>query len=117
MKIFEVVQLLEADVRSSSDELQRFVIGGYASDLLSDVMAHAVEGCLWVTLVAHQNVTAVAALVGIPAIVIVGGAEPDEATLAKAGQEKIVVMTTHLSAYEVCGRLYQAGLPAEVKRV
>ena len=117
MRIADVVGLLEADVKTSHSQLQGSVTGGYASDLLSDVMAHAAEGSLWVTLVAHQNVVAVAALVGIPAVVLVGGVNPDEMTLAKAGRENIVVMTTPLSAFDVCGRLYHAGLSAGVKRV
>jgi len=36
--------------------------GGYVSDLLSDVMANAKAGDLWVTLQTHQNIVAVASL-------------------------------------------------------
>lgn len=117
MKISDAVELLQAYVHTSQAQVERALIGGYASDMLSDVMANAVEGSIWVTLVIHQNIIAVAALVGIPAIVIVGGATPDVATLTKAEQEKIVIITTKLSAFEVCGRLFQAGLSPEVKRV
>ncbi len=44
------------------------VAGAFTSDLLSDVMAHAAENSLLITIQAHQNAIAVAALVGIRAI-------------------------------------------------
>ena len=44
------------------------VSGAFTSDLLSDVMAHAAENSLLITIQAHQNAIAVATLVGIRAI-------------------------------------------------
>ena len=43
---------------------------GYASDLLSCVMAGAGENGIWVTLQAHANIVAVAALIGLSAVII-----------------------------------------------
>ncbi len=39
--------------------LSREVSSGYVSDLLSDVMANAKAGDLWVTMQTHQNIVAV----------------------------------------------------------
>ena len=44
------------------------VSSAFTSDLLSDVMAHAAENSLLITIQAHQNAVAVATLVGIRAI-------------------------------------------------
>lgn len=44
------------------------VSSAFTSDLLSDVMAHAAENSLLITIQAHQNAIAVATLVGIRAI-------------------------------------------------
>ena len=44
------------------------VSGAFTSDLLSDVMAHAAENSVLITIQAHQNAIAVATLVGIRAI-------------------------------------------------
>ena len=44
------------------------VSGAFTSDLLSDVMAHAAENSILITIQAHQNAIAVATLVGIRAI-------------------------------------------------
>ncbi|MBN2875543.1 MAG: iron-sulfur binding hydrogenase, partial [Spirochaetales bacterium] len=41
------------------------IVDAYSSDLLSDVMANAVEGSVLITIQAHLNTIAVASLVGI----------------------------------------------------
>lgn len=110
MTIAELRDLVTGTMHTGEALASRTLTGAYASDLLSDVMSRAGEGNLWITLVTHQNTIAVAALVGIPAILIIGGAQPADETVARAEQEQIAVMTSPLSAYEVCGRCYQAGL-------
>ncbi len=53
---------------------------GYTSDLLSCVMANAAHQGIWVTLQAHTNIVAVAALLDLCAVIITEGAMPDPAT-------------------------------------
>ena len=86
---------------------------GYVSDLLSDVMANAKAGDLWVTLQTHQNIVAVASLKEIAGIIIIGGREPEKTTLAKAEEENIPIFLTNLPAFEVVGRLYQMGISGD----
>jgi hypothetical protein len=86
------------------------VSGGYVSDLLSDVMAHAARGSVWITLQVHKNIVAVATLKELAAIVIVGSREPEEDAAAKAGEEGVPILTTPMTAFEVAGRLYEMGL-------
>ena len=50
-------------MRTAERNLGREVTGGYASDLMSDVLAHGGAGNLWITLQIHQNVVAVAKIV------------------------------------------------------
>jgi predicted transcriptional regulator len=101
-------------VRAAAGKISTSAGGGYASDLLSDVMAHAAPMDLWVTLQTHQNIVAVAVVKELVGIVVVNGREPDEDTIAKAEEEGIPLMTTHLSTFEVVGRLYRMGLlPAQ----
>ncbi|HWR71782.1 MAG TPA: serine kinase, partial [Nitrospirota bacterium] len=84
--------------------------GGYASDLLSDVLAHAGEGSVWVTLHIHQNIVAVASHKDLAGIVLVQGRQPEKDTIAKAEEEGIPVLVSQLPAFELIGRLYQAGI-------
>jgi len=110
MRLNEIVKKLNLNVRTASDKLDIEVTGGYASDLLSDVMANAGQGNIWVTLQTHQNVVAVAVLRDLSGIIIVNGRNPDEETLKKAEQEKIPIMVSELPTFELVGRLYKIGV-------
>ena len=68
--------------------------GGYSADLLSCVMAGAKSNYLWITLQAHLNIVAVAALLDIAAIIITENAQPDPATIAKANEQGIILLST-----------------------
>ncbi len=88
----------------------RLVEGGYASDLLSDVMANARKGDIWITLQIHQNIVAVAVLKEISAIVVINGRKPEPELLEKAAKERIPVLTSPLPAFELIGKLYGLGV-------
>ena len=107
MTVEQVVQSLSLNVRSGASKIGRKVTGAYVSDLLSDVMGNAKEGDIWITLQVHQNVVAVATLLNLSAVIISRGAEPDEATIAKAEQEGVPFLTSREPTFEVAGRLYQ----------
>jgi hypothetical protein len=83
---------------------------GYTSDLLSCVMAGAQKGALWVTLQAHLNIVAVAALLDMSAVIITEGAQPETATIDKANEEGIVLLATDKQSFEIVGRLWELGL-------
>jgi hypothetical protein len=52
----------------------------------------------------------VAAHTGLSGIVLIQGRVPDQDTIAKAEQEGIPIMVSDLSAFELVGRLYKAGI-------
>jgi hypothetical protein len=83
---------------------------GYASDLLSCVMAGAAHQSVWVTLQAHINIVAVASLLDLSAIIITENAQPDEATIAKANEEGINLLSTQEPTFSVVGKLWELGL-------
>ncbi|HEX2998950.1 MAG TPA: serine kinase, partial [Armatimonadota bacterium] len=62
MQLSQVVETLKLRALTPLSESE--VSGGYASDLLSDVLANGQEGDLWITIQAHRNVAAVAGLKG-----------------------------------------------------
>jgi hypothetical protein len=110
MKLSEIVKEFGLDVKAGAGNLGQEVTGGYASDLLSDVLAHAEDGVLWVTLHIHQNIVAVASHKGLAGIVLVQGRQPEKETIAKAEEENIPILVSGLPAFELVGRLYKAGL-------
>ncbi len=84
--------------------------GGYASDLLSCVMAGGSHQGVWVTLQSHVNIVAVAALLDLAAVIITENALPDEATIARANAEGITLLVTSLPTFTVVGQLWELGL-------
>ncbi len=110
MQLQEIVNELGLDVRCAAPDLNKQVSGGYASDLLSDVMANSKKDNIWITLQIHQNIVGVASLKELAGIIIVNGREPEEAALTKAEEENIPIMLTKLPAFEIAGRLYKLGI-------
>ena len=110
MNLGDVVKEFGLEVKTGAGHLDRVVAAGYASDLLSDVLAHADEGTLWVTLHIHQNIVAVASHKDLAGIILVQGRQPEQDTIAKAEEEGIPILVSALSAFELVGRLYKAGI-------
>lgn len=86
---------------------------GYTSDLLSCVMANAAHQGIWITLQAHTNIVAVAALLDLCAVIITEGALPDAATIQKANEEDVILFSTPRSSFYVAGKLWEMGLRPE----
>jgi hypothetical protein len=84
--------------------------GCYISDLLSDVLANAQPGALWVTIQIHRNILSVASMKDINAVLITCGRKPDPAIIAEAAEKGILLFSTTLTTYEAAGKLWKAGL-------
>jgi predicted transcriptional regulator len=110
MKLAELVEAFKLVVKAASAGLDREVNGGYAGDLLSDVMANSKEGNVWVTIQGHPNIVAVATLRDLAGIILANGRQPDAETVQRAEEEGIPLLCTPLPAYEVVGRLYLLGI-------
>ncbi len=111
MNVEEIISALKLESLASTDQgLKQEVTGGYASDLLSIVMANAGEGNVWVTMQGHQNIIAVAVLLGLSSIIVAGGVAVDQDTLEKAEEEGIPLLASEQPVFEVVGQLYQAGV-------
>lgn len=110
MQVDDLVERFGLEIAAGDNGLERQIKDGYCGDLLSEVMANAPEGCVWLTIQDHQNIVAVAVLREMAAIVITGGHAPDEATQQKANQEKIPILLWPHSAFQLAGRLYALGI-------
>lgn len=86
---------------------------GYTSDMLSCVMAGAQHDGVWITLQAHNNIVAVAAMLGLSAVIITEDAQPEAATIQKANQEEVVLLSTSKQSFDVAGRLWEMGFRSE----
>lgn len=104
MQVKEVAETLGLKVLAEGRE-QR-VSSGYVSDLLSDVIANAEEGCLWITVQRHLNIVAVAQLKKLAGIVLSRGSEPEALVLARAEQEGLFILSTPEDSFTIAGKLY-----------
>lgn len=93
MKISDI-DGLNGMVCLQGDYVDSEVLDGYTSDLLSDVMAHAKDGTVLITIQAHKNTVAVCSLVGAVALVICNSRPADDEMLAAAAGEGIAVFRT-----------------------
>ena len=110
MTVKDLVERLDLQVVAGQKGLDRQVEDGYCGDLLSEIMANAPQGCVWLTIQGHQNIVAVAVLRDMAAIMVTGGQTPDDETLQKANEEKIPILLWPDSAYQLAGRLYAMGV-------
>ncbi len=92
MTVSDIVNFFGLKIRTGENQLNEEVTGGYASDLLSDVIAHSRKGNIWVTIQTHPNIVAVATMKELAGIILTGGREPDSDTLQKAEEEGIPIL-------------------------
>jgi predicted transcriptional regulator len=109
-KLKDIAKALDLKIMTGEKFLDREVTGGYAGDLLSDVLANSKSGNVWVTLQTHINIVAVASAKDLCGIVIVNNRVPEEETLKKAEQERIPIMTSSSTTFKVAARMYELGL-------
>jgi hypothetical protein len=110
----KIIENLDLEVLTESKDFEQLnVSNGYTSDLLSCVMAGAPNQSVWVTLQAHNNIIAVAALLELSAIIITEGATPDPNTINKANDEGVNLLRTADNSFQVVGKLWELGIRSE----
>jgi len=86
-------------------------VGGcFAADLMSDVLAFARPESLLVTGLASDQTIRTAAIKHLAGVVVIEGKEIGGEMVEAAQEEGVPLLRTHLSKYEACALLAQAGL-------
>jgi hypothetical protein len=98
------------EARPLTDLAEVELKGCYISDLLSDVLANAEPGVLWVTIQIHRNVLSVASMKDINAVLFTCGRKPEPDIITEAREKGIMLLNTPLTTYETAGKLWKAGL-------
>jgi hypothetical protein len=109
MNVQDLVAELGLQVYSAGD-MARSVSGGYASDLLSCVMARGRASNIWVTLQAHPNVVAVASLLDLAAVVVAEGIVPDWDTVERAENNGVALLGSSQTTFGVVAGLSALGV-------
>lgn len=106
MKLADIVAALELEPVAGIG-LDKKVTGAYCSDLLSDVMAGAEAGSILITILTHENVVAVAALLDLAAVLFTAGKKPGMETVRRAEENGVPLLLTGMSTFETAGKLYR----------
>ena len=115
MKVADLIPLLQAENLTPALDLDREITCGYTCDLLSWVMAHGAEGMAWVTVQTHMNVIAVAVLADMACVIMPENIMMEEDSVKKAADEGLAVLKSPLTAYAICGKMAQAGVPEKAE--
>lgn len=107
MKLKELAEKLELEIKTEGNGNAE-VKSAYTSDLLSDVMAHAKENSVFITIQSHKNSVAVASMLDLPAIFVCNKRPVPEDMIKAAKSEEIGIYRTEMSQYELSWRTKEA---------
>jgi predicted transcriptional regulator len=110
MKLREIVSIVEGRLISNEVDLDIEITCAGAADLMSDVLAFAEPGSVLLTGLCNPQVVRTAEMADIAAIIFVRGKFPPPKTIALAEEKDIPLVATSYAMFEMCGRLYRAGL-------
>jgi len=110
VKIREIQSLLNAEVLTCKDSLDRDVRSACGSDMMSDVLAYVKDQAVLLTGLVNMQVVRTAEMMDMVCVVFVRNKVPTDDILALAEAKDIVIMTTSERMFDACGILYEAGL-------
>ncbi len=110
MKIYEIQKLLEAEVLTCKDNVDKEVISACGSDMMSDVLAYVKDQAVLLTGLVNMQVIRTAEMMDMLCVVFVRDKCPSDDIIALAEAKGIVVLQTKKRMFEACGILYSAGL-------
>jgi predicted transcriptional regulator len=115
--LYEIKDLLEAEVLIGEDQLDIEVKTAFVADLMSDVLAFATAGSLLITGLTNPQVLRTADVIDIAAIIMGRGKRLSPETIQLAEMLNIPILTTKYILFEVAGRLYSKGIKGCIEKV
>ena len=112
MKLKKIIELIEGSVCSDGADLNCEVSGGCGADLMSDVLASIQPNAILLTGLCNPQVVRTAMMADVRAIILVRGKQPPNETIQLAEREAIPLISSPYGMFELCGRLFEAGLPS-----
>jgi len=117
MKISKINELLNTGPIVCCDDMELEIKYGFASDLMSDVLALANHNVVLITGLINIQTIRTAEMMDIKWIVFVRGKIPDETVMELAKQNRINVLCTKETMFRTCGILFGNGLQgAEISK-
>lgn len=108
MKISDVISILDGKLVAGGGDADRNVGSVVANDLMSDVLLNDSEDVLLVTSLASDQTVRTASIVGAVAVVVHNAKPLPETMCAVADTLGMPLISSPLSKYDACVRLYLA---------
>lgn len=105
MTVNELANNLHLTWVTNIPDKQREINGCYIGDLLSWVMSHAQADNVWITIMTNINIVAVATLTDVACIIVPEGIEVDAATVEKANQQGIAILSSEQTSYQLAKQI------------
>ena len=115
MTVSELSQRLDARMLTECGA-DREVLSGLCCDVISRAMTRGTRGMAWITMQANMNALAAAAMTGAACLILSDGMSPEADVTARAEHEGIALLTSDAGAFELAGRLYEAGIRGEEQK-
>lgn len=112
MKLKQLKDVLQAKVLCGDNCMDTEILMVCGSDLMSDVLAFIKADALLLTGLTNVQVVRTAEMSEVSAICFVRGKKPQDETIKLAQQNNMPLLTTEMSMFESCGRLFREGLPS-----
>ena len=110
MRLFEIRDLLQAEILCGEEFLDREVKSACASDFMSDALAYVKDQAVLLTGMVNPQVIRTAEMMDVPCVIFVRGKAPDAAMMEMAEERGILLMGTEKTMYLSSGLLYSNGL-------
>lgn len=115
MKLKEIVGIVGGTIITKQAKPDLEISSCGASDLMSDVLSFMRPGSLLLTGLIHPQSVRTAEMADLAAIVFVRGKKPGPEVVDLANELGIPLIASPYGMYEISGRLYKAGIAADMK--
>jgi len=110
MKLKEIVEMLEAELLTNEEHLDREISCAFGSDLISDILMCTKEATLLLTGLTNPQVIRLSDMIDVMGIVFVRGKMPSEDLIEMANERDLPLISTKFTLYKSAGVLYNSGL-------
>ena len=110
MTIREIAERIDAVVYAEPEQMEEDLVGAFASDMMSDVLAFGEGHAVLVTGLLNPQIVRTAHMLDMSCIIVVRGKISSEEIKRLAADNEIAMLETKMTMFETCGKLYEGGL-------
>jgi len=112
MNIADIISYVDGVLLSPCTNFDTEIQGGFAGDLMSDVLASIQSESVLITGLSNPQVVRTALIADVRLIIFARGKKPSQDTIDLAIAEQLPILTSKLGLFEISARLASRGLPS-----